>query len=147
VKVAVIGAGTMGGGIAYVAALSGCEVALSDAAAPALPRAMQSIEALLAGGLKRGKLTEDDRAGVRSRLHRASPGWLLAGVGLEILSCLSYVVVFRAVFCRRMGWRLSYQIGMAEQAANSLLPVSGTPHANAACSTPGTAETRSSARV
>ena len=63
---------------------------------------------------------------VRSRLHRASPGWLLAGVGLEILSCLSYVVVFRAVFCRRMGWRLSYQIGMAEQAANSLLPVSGT---------------------
>ena len=68
-KVAVIGAGTMGGGIAYVAALSGCEVALSDAAAPALPRAMQSIEALLAGGLKRGKLTEDDRAGVHSRLH------------------------------------------------------------------------------
>jgi len=69
VKVAVIGAGTMGGGIAYVAALSGCEVALSDATAPALPRAMQSIEALLAGGLKRGKLTEADRAGVHSRLH------------------------------------------------------------------------------
>jgi len=69
VKVAVIGAGTMGGGIAYVAALAGCEVVLSDAAAPALPRAMQNIEALLAGGLKRGKLTEADRAGVRSRLH------------------------------------------------------------------------------
>ena len=68
-KVAVIGAGTMGGGIAYVAALAGCEVVLSDAAAPALLRAMQSIEALLAGGLKRGKLTEADRAGVRSRLH------------------------------------------------------------------------------
>ena len=68
-KVAVIGAGTMGGGIAYVAALAGCEVVLSDAAAPALPRAMQNIEALLAGGLKRGKLTEADRAGVRSRLH------------------------------------------------------------------------------
>ena len=68
-KVAVIGAGTMGGGIAYVAALAGCEVVLSDAAAPALPRAMQSIEALVAGGLKRGKLTEADRAGVHSRLH------------------------------------------------------------------------------
>ena len=68
-KVAVIGAGTMGGGIAYVAALAGCEVVLSDAAAPALPRAMQNIEGLLAGGLKRGKLTEADRAGAHSRLH------------------------------------------------------------------------------
>jgi uncharacterized membrane protein YbhN (UPF0104 family) len=35
------------------------------------------------------------------------------------------VVVFRAVFCARMSWRLSYQIGMAEQAANSLLPAGG----------------------
>src|SRR5204863_7572872 len=69
VKVGGFGAGTMGGGVAYVAALSGCEVALSDAAAPALPRAMQSIAALLAGGLKRGKLTESERAAVQSRRH------------------------------------------------------------------------------
>ena len=47
------------------------------------------------------------------------------GVALELLSALSYVVIFRSVFCARMGWRLSYQIGMAEQAANSLLPASG----------------------
>jgi len=46
-------------------------------------------------------------------------------VVLEGLSALSYVVVFRAVFGPRMSWRLSYQIGMAEQAANSVLPVSG----------------------
>jgi len=68
-KVAVIGAGTMGAGIAYVAALSGCEVALTDAAAAALPRALQTVEGLLAGGLKRGKLTESDRAGVLTRLR------------------------------------------------------------------------------
>ena len=43
----------------------------------------------------------------------------------ELLSTLSYVVVFRYVFCARMSWRLSYQIGMAEQAANSLLPAGG----------------------
>jgi uncharacterized protein (TIRG00374 family) len=35
------------------------------------------------------------------------------------------VVIFRAVFCPRMSWRLSYQIGMSEQAANSVLSVSG----------------------
>jgi uncharacterized protein (TIRG00374 family) len=62
---------------------------------------------------------------LRRRLQHASPGWLVAGVGLEILSALSYVVIFRAVFCPRMSWRLSYQIGMAEQGANSVLSVSG----------------------
>jgi len=68
-KVAIIGAGTMGGGIAYVAALAGCEVALTDVAAGALPRAMQTVETLLAGGLKRGKLSEADRAAAHTRLR------------------------------------------------------------------------------
>jgi 3-hydroxybutyryl-CoA dehydrogenase len=68
-KVAVVGAGTMGHGIAYAAALAGCSVTLTDARADALPEAMGKIETLLAGGLKRGKLTEADRAAVHERLH------------------------------------------------------------------------------
>jgi len=67
--VAVIGAGTMGHGIAYVAALSGCEVRLTDDRADALPQAKAKVEALLAGGVKRGKLTEADAAAVRQRLQ------------------------------------------------------------------------------
>jgi uncharacterized protein (TIRG00374 family) len=62
---------------------------------------------------------------LRTRLDHASAGWLVAAAGLELLSTLSYIVVFRAVFCPRMSWRTSYQIGMAEQAANSLLPAGG----------------------
>jgi uncharacterized membrane protein YbhN (UPF0104 family) len=62
---------------------------------------------------------------LRSRLAHASPAWLCAGVGFEALSALMYVVIFRAVFCPTMRWGLSYQIGMAEQGANSVLSVSG----------------------
>jgi uncharacterized protein (TIRG00374 family) len=62
---------------------------------------------------------------LRKRLDHASAPWLVAATGFELLSTLSYVVVFRAVFCARMSWRLSYQIGMAEQAANALLPAGG----------------------
>lgn len=62
---------------------------------------------------------------LRTQLSRASPGWIVAGVAFEILSALSYVVIFRAVFCPAMSWRISYQIGMSEQAANSVLSVSG----------------------
>ena len=67
-RVAVIGAGTMGHGIAYVAALAGCEVRLTDARADALPQALDRIEALLVSGVKRGKLATDDHAAVRKRI-------------------------------------------------------------------------------
>lgn len=62
---------------------------------------------------------------LRDRVGHASPAWLFAGIGFELLSALCYVVIFRAVFCPRMSWRLSYQIGMSEQGANSVLSVSG----------------------
>jgi len=62
---------------------------------------------------------------VRARLAHASIGWLALAPGFELLSVLSYVLIFRAVFCPRMRWRFSSQIAMSELAANSLLPVSG----------------------
>lgn len=62
---------------------------------------------------------------LRKTLSHASGGWVALGAGFELLSALSYIVVFRTVFCQRMSWRLSYQIGMAEQGANSVLSVSG----------------------
>ncbi len=71
-RVAVIGAGTMGHGIAYVAALAGCDVRLTDARPDALPQALDKIEALLVSGVKRGKLAADDHAVVRKRV-RAEP--------------------------------------------------------------------------
>lgn len=67
--VTVIGAGTMGHGIAYAAALAGCQVRLTDARAEALPQAMDKIASLLAGGLQRGKLTAADHANLLKRLH------------------------------------------------------------------------------
>jgi uncharacterized protein (TIRG00374 family) len=62
---------------------------------------------------------------LRSRLEHASIGWLLVGVGLKVLSGLGYVAVFRMVFCRRMSWRVSYQVGMSELGANALFPTGG----------------------
>src|ERR1700759_417306 len=62
---------------------------------------------------------------LRDRLGDASPGWVVAAGVLELLSILSYIVIFRTVFCAKMSWRLSYQIGMSEQGANSILPAGG----------------------
>jgi uncharacterized protein (TIRG00374 family) len=62
---------------------------------------------------------------VRERFAHAEPAWLVALFFLEVASCLSYVVAFRGVFCTRLGWRFSYEIGMAEQGTNVLVPAGG----------------------
>jgi uncharacterized membrane protein YbhN (UPF0104 family) len=72
------------------------------------------LVALLAPGL-------DD---VRRHIEGASPWWLVLAVGLELLSCLSYVVMFRPVFCD-MPWRQASRIGWSELGMGSIVPASG----------------------
>ncbi len=59
--VAIIGAGTMGHGIAQVAAGAGYKVLLRDVDRDTLARGVQAIERNLAKGIQLGKLTEADR--------------------------------------------------------------------------------------
>jgi uncharacterized membrane protein YbhN (UPF0104 family) len=63
-----------------------------------------------------------------TRVSSGDPAWLLAAAGLEVLSFVGYVVLFRAVFVRsesRIDWRESYQITMAGLAATRLLAAGG----------------------
>jgi uncharacterized membrane protein YbhN (UPF0104 family) len=62
---------------------------------------------------------------VRDRLGEADPWWLALAVVFEALSGVSYVLMFRPVFCRHMPWRTSWEIGWSELAVGSLLPASG----------------------
>jgi uncharacterized protein (TIRG00374 family) len=62
---------------------------------------------------------------VRDALADASPGWIVLAIALEVASSLSYVLIFRPVFCTRMPWHRSLQIGLAEVATGSIIPASG----------------------
>ncbi|HWE33680.1 MAG TPA: lysylphosphatidylglycerol synthase transmembrane domain-containing protein [Solirubrobacteraceae bacterium] len=62
---------------------------------------------------------------LRNEFSKASPGWIVAGVFLEMLSTLAYVPAFRSVFCTRMGWGAASKIALSEEAADSVLPVGG----------------------
>jgi len=62
---------------------------------------------------------------VRARLRGADPVWIVALALAEAGSCAGYLLVFRSTFCAQMPWGLSYDIAMAELAANSLLPAGG----------------------
>ena len=70
--VAVIGAGTMGNGIAQVFAQAGFGVRLVDVAQPMLDRARKAIEKSLDKFVEKGKLTAPDRDAVLGRVATAT---------------------------------------------------------------------------
>ncbi len=68
-RAAVLGAGTMGHGIAQVCAQAGLAVALYDLAQEPLARGLKGIEAFLAKGVAKGKMPAEEAAAVRARVR------------------------------------------------------------------------------
>ena len=81
---AVVGAGTMGSGIAQCALAAGLTVYLLDAEAAAARRGAERITASLASAVQRGKLTPAEQAARLARLHRGEHGAALAQADVVI---------------------------------------------------------------
>jgi len=67
-RTTVLGAGTMGHGIAQVTAMAGNEVTIRDIDEEVLADGLDSIEANLQGGVDREKVTEDEMAATLDRI-------------------------------------------------------------------------------
>ena len=67
-NISVIGAGTMGNGIAHVFAQSGFQVTLIDVQSEALDRALETIDRNLDRLIKKEKITESDKAATLGRI-------------------------------------------------------------------------------
>ncbi len=70
-QVAVVGAGTMGNGIAHVLAQAGLNVTLIDVSDEALDRALNTISANLDRQIKKGVLDDKEKNAVLSRIARS----------------------------------------------------------------------------
>ena len=82
--IAVLGAGTMGNGIAHVFARAGYNVILRDVDQPFLERALQTIATNLAREIKKGKLPESEKPVVLSRIKTV--------IDMSALSSADFVV-------------------------------------------------------
>ena len=101
--VAVIGAGTMGHGIAQVAAQAGYEVRLADAVPGAAAQGLERIRANLDGAVQRGKATAAERAAALARIATADDaGDAARGASLVIEAVPEDLELKRALF-RRLG--------------------------------------------
>ncbi len=96
--IGVIGAGTMGNGIAQVFAQSGYDVRLCDAYAPALDKAKSTIEKSLGKFVEKGKLTAEARDAALARLTTGSQLDALAGVDYVVEAIAESVDAKTSVF-------------------------------------------------
>lgn len=98
-KVAVIGAGTMGRGIAQVAAMAGHEVVLCDVDTAQLEHALAGIETTLDKGVRLGKVAESARDAAVARLAgTGTMGEAVEGADLVIEAVPEVMSLKRRIF-------------------------------------------------
>ncbi|MEC7406540.1 MAG: 3-hydroxyacyl-CoA dehydrogenase family protein [Candidatus Thermoplasmatota archaeon] len=100
-KVAVIGAGTMGSGIAQVCAQTGWETKLYDAFSDSLDRGFSTINEFWMKGISRGKNSEDEVKSWSKNLHRLENlEDALEGVDLVIEAVPEKIDLKRSIFAQ-----------------------------------------------
>ena len=98
-KVAVIGAGTMGRGIAQVTAMAGHQTVLCDVDAGQLERALADIQATLDKGVRLGKVAEETRDSALARLARTGRlGEAVEGAELVIEAVPEVMALKKRIF-------------------------------------------------
>jgi 3-hydroxyacyl-CoA dehydrogenase/enoyl-CoA hydratase/3-hydroxybutyryl-CoA epimerase len=97
-RVAVLGAGMMGAGIAYACASVGWDVVLKDVSSDAAVKGKSYSEGLVAKGVQRGKLTAEKGAALLARITPTDDYAALAGCDLVIEAVFESAAVKKEVF-------------------------------------------------
>ena len=97
-RVGVVGAGTMGSGIAQVVAQSGLSVCLADVAQPMLDRARNAIQESLAKFVAKGKLSAAERDAALGRISTTTGLHQLADADYIVEAIVENADAKRAVF-------------------------------------------------
>ncbi len=97
-KIVVIGAGTMGNGIAHTAAASGFDITLIDVGNEILDRAVNTISANLQRGVDKGKMTAEEKQAILGRIRAVTGDEAIAGADLVIEAIIEDVAAKIALF-------------------------------------------------
>lgn len=99
-KVGVVGAGTMGSGIAQVVALSGRDVVLVDVSESALGKGLKAIEKSLGRLVKKESISEEESSSIVSRVRTTTDFDELGGVDLIIEAVFEDMAVKKEIYKR-----------------------------------------------
>jgi len=97
-KIGVVGAGTMGNGIAHVAAQSGFEVVLVDVDQKFLDKAVGTIKKNLGRQLEKGKLTQEQMDGTLGKIKTAASLEAVKDCGIVVEAVFEDLKVKKDIF-------------------------------------------------
>jgi 3-hydroxybutyryl-CoA dehydrogenase len=97
-KIGILGAGSMGSGIAQVAAQSGHLVVLADTSQDALDKAKAKLAKIMARLAEKGKLSEDVALDIQARISYSTDLADFAGSGLVIEAIIENLEIKQKVF-------------------------------------------------
>jgi 3-hydroxybutyryl-CoA dehydrogenase len=97
-KIGVVGAGTMGNGIAQLAALIGCDVIMRDVEERFVQNGLKNIDRFLSKSVEKGKMAEDQKQAVLGRIQGTTSMADLAEVDFVIEAVIEDINLKRSVF-------------------------------------------------
>lgn len=114
-KIAVIGSGTMGSGIAQVAATAGCSVKVYDTSIQALEKSKSALAKVLSRLVEKGRIDEKEKSRIEESITYVDSLKDLADADLTIEAIIENAEIKRKVFTELE----SYQSGEAIIASNT----------------------------
>lgn len=102
-KIGILGAGSMGSGIAQVASQSGHEVVLFDTNAEQLDKAKGKLAKIMARLVEKGRVTSEDAEGIQGRISYITSMSDFAGSGLIIEAIIENLDIKKKVFAELEG--------------------------------------------
>ncbi|MHA7842620.1 MAG: 3-hydroxyacyl-CoA dehydrogenase NAD-binding domain-containing protein [Winogradskyella sp.] len=97
-NVGIIGSGTMGSGIAQVAATAGCTVKLYDTNQAALDKAKASLEKILSRLIEKGRIDAEEKSRIQSNISYVDSLKTLAESNLTIEAIVENIDIKKKVF-------------------------------------------------
>ncbi len=97
-KIGIIGAGTMGHGIALVAAKAGYDIILHDIKEDYVKKGLSSVEKFIDKSVEKGKMTPEDKKHILGRIHATTNLEDMNDADLVIEAILEQVALKKEVF-------------------------------------------------
>ncbi len=97
-KIGILGAGTMGHGIALVSARIGLDVIMRDVEDGFVQRGLQQIEGFLSKSVEKGKMSQDEKSAVFGRIKGVTDMKEMADVDFIVEAVLEDMAVKQSVF-------------------------------------------------
>ncbi|WP_432412747.1 3-hydroxyacyl-CoA dehydrogenase NAD-binding domain-containing protein [Rasiella sp. SM2506] len=97
-KTGIIGAGTMGSGIAQVASTAGCKVKLFDLNQDALDKAKDSLEKIMSRLVEKGRITSEEKTRIQNNISYVNSLKELADSDLTIEAIVENLDIKKKVF-------------------------------------------------